>query len=148
MSNQNSGVKSTNDSDEEQPQSYIDDSVGGDGYTEIKVQADSDTIEGLAHGSATTYEFTGDGGEIVAVVVEGEGDLDRDWLLGETDDPQPPVRKTIAAIGLFGLATAAPHATGFGFLATMLSGVVGVIAGIWIIDAVRSGYLNQQESSV
>ncbi len=109
-------------------------------YTELEIEVSESDLECLQHGSAVTYEFREDGGDgVLAVNVDSERELDKEWLLGEEEEPDvtPSQWKAIAGVALvmIGMMQATTGIVNFEPMIT--GGIIAVLGGIYAVDQVR-----------
>jgi hypothetical protein len=109
-----------------------------DDYHAVQIEVTEDHLESLKHGSGITYEFDYDDGTL-AVHVDSERDLDKDWLLDEqSKDSDVTGRQwrvvaglTAAMAGMLWAAVPLVH-----IYLMYVGGLLSVLGGIYVLDQI------------
>lgn len=105
-------------------------------YHDVQVEVSEEHLEGLAHGSGVTYEFTDDD-VTLAVHVDSERELDKDWLRGERSEASGDFTRkwkavaglTVAMVGMLWAATPLVDV-----YPMYVGGLISVLGGIIVLD--------------
>jgi hypothetical protein len=111
-----------------------------DDFHSVQVELTDEHLEGLNHGSGVTFEF-GDSDATLAVQIETKRDLDRDWLLDGSEEPDTdPVKRaqlsTTVGIGIAMAGMVWASTGGFGVSPLIIGGVVSLVGGMIAIDQI------------
>lgn len=107
-------------------------------YTSVNVELTEEHMEGLRHGSGTSFEFRSEEGHVLAVHVDrADKELDREWLLGE-DEPDTGITSTewrviagVAAVLIGGFQAAGPLVDVYPLFT---GGIIALLGAIYIVD--------------
>lgn len=111
-------------------------------YSELEIEMTEEHLESLKHGSGISYEFEHSDG-VLAVHVDSERDLDKDWLMnGDSSSGRalnPRIKGLVGvSLAMAGMLWAAAPLVDFYPL--IIGGVVSLLGGIYAIDQIPTEF--------
>lgn len=113
-------------------------------YTSVDVELTEEHMEGLRHGSGSTFEFVDEDAVLAVHVDRADKELDKDWLLSQADvtNEQLISRRewnSVAGIGLVVVGVIQVAQPVVDVFPTFTGGLLAVLGGIHAVDQVTTG---------